>query len=252
MLASLRRSNPQEIHEVYVMHSSLTDGDLTRLSSSGCRVHSLRVCPGELKEAPVTDRYPAEMYYRIFAARYLPPTLSRILYLDPDMIIRKDLRELYELPFNGCYYAAATHLKEFWRRINEKRLKLPEDGLYINSGVLLMNLELLRAEQDEEAVFRYIEEHRRSLWLPDQDILSALYGSRILKVDPYLYNMTEKLFCLRPEERAWLNLDWVREHSAIIHYCGRNKPWKRNYIGLLNVFYEEERALDRAEEMQEN
>jgi lipopolysaccharide biosynthesis glycosyltransferase len=36
-----------------------------------------------------------------------------------------------------------------------------------------------------------------------------------------------------------LTLDWVRKHSVIIHYCGRNKPWKENYIGVLNVFYNE-------------
>jgi lipopolysaccharide biosynthesis glycosyltransferase len=36
-----------------------------------------------------------------------------------------------------------------------------------------------------------------------------------------------------------LTLDWVRKHSVIIHYCGRNKPWKENYMGVLNVFYNE-------------
>lgn len=247
MLRSLLRSNPEEKIEVYVMHSSLTEENLARLESAGCGIHSVRVRAGEFQNAPVTDRYPLEMYYRIFAARYLPETLDRILYLDPDMIIRGSLEELYSLPMEGYYYAAATHLKEFWRKINEKRLELPQDGVYINSGVLLMNLRLLREEQNEQEVFRYIEEHRRALWLPDQDILSALYGSRILQVDPYRYNMTEKLFCLRPEEEAWFNLDWVREHSAIIHYCGRNKPWKKNYMGRLNVFYEEELALNHPE-----
>ena len=36
-----------------------------------------------------------------------------------------------------------------------------------------------------------------------------------------------------------MNLDWVREHSAIIHYCGKNKPWKEKYIGSLGIFYYE-------------
>ncbi len=31
----------------------------------------------------------------------------------------------------------------------------------------------------------------------------------------------------------------VRQQSAVIHYCVRNKPWKSGYIGELNVFYEE-------------
>ena len=39
-----------------------------------------------------------------------------------------------------------------------------------------------------------------------------------------------------------LNLDWVRENSVVIHYCGRNKPWKSGYVGVLGVFYNEAKA----------
>lgn len=240
MLSTLRRSNPDAPLDVYVMHTSLQEEHLSQLESAGCQIHGVYVDPEEFAGAPVTDRYPSEMYYRILAAKYLPQELERILYLDPDMIILGDLRELYDLPLaDRYYYAAATHLKEFWRRINEKRLDLPEKGIYINSGVLLMNLSLLRREQKEADVYNYIEKHRKALMLPDQDIISALYGPKILEIDPYVYNMTEKLFTLRPESEAWMNLDWVRKNSRIIHYCGRNKPWKKNYKGRLNVFYEE-------------
>ena len=28
-------------------------------------------------------------------------------------------------------------------------------------------------------------------------------------------------------------------HTVIIHYCGRLKPWKPHYVGVLDVFYHE-------------
>ena len=62
---------------------------------------------------------------------------------------------------------------------------------------MLMNLRKLRAEQNVDDVYDFIEEHRRSLVLPDQDIISGLYGEDILPLDPYRYNMTERLFALR-------------------------------------------------------
>ena len=37
-------------------------------------------------------------------------------------------------------------------------------------------------------------------------------------------------------------VDWVRENSAVIHYCGRNKPWRPGYIGMLDVFWNETAA----------
>ena len=73
---------------------------------------------------------------------------------------------------------------------------MDEDSPYINSGVMLMNLPALRAEQDMQAVFDYMDTHKGRLMLPDQDIISALYGQRILPLDPIRYNMTEKLFAL--------------------------------------------------------
>lgn len=36
-----------------------------------------------------------------------------------------------------------------------------------------------------------------------------------------------------------VDLDWVRAHTVIIHYCGRLKPWKPHYVGVLDVFYHE-------------
>jgi UDP-glucose:(galactosyl)LPS alpha-1,2-glucosyltransferase len=245
MLETLRRWNPEEI-SVYVMHTSLTEKGLEELAASGCRVISVAMTGEEFRGAPITDRYPPEMYYRLLAARYLPEDLERILYLDPDMIVLGSLRELYDLPMTeGIFYAAATHLKEFWRKINEKRLDLPQDGIYVNSGVLLMNLAALRKKQDEAEIFRYIRDHEKALWLPDQDIISALYGDHILEIDPYVYNMTDKLLMLRPEEEAWMNLAWVREHTRIVHFCGRNKPWKKNYKGLLGTFYQEALAASK-------
>ena len=36
--------------------------------------------------------------------------------------------------------------------------------------------------------------------------------------------------------------DDERRESAIIHFSFRNKPWKENYLGALDVFYTEAKA----------
>ena len=117
------------------------------------------------------------------------------------------------------------------------RLDLEEDSPYINSGVMLMNLERLRKEQNYDEVFQFIEKRKNLLILPDQDIISSLYGTRIYALDSFRYNMTERLFLRHTPFEKQLDLEWVRRNSIIIHYCGRNKPWKENYFGQLDVFY---------------
>lgn len=88
-------------------------------------------------------------------------------------------------------------------------------------------------------VLLYMERHKGRLMLPDQDIISALYGQSIIPLDPIQYNMTEKLFTLHRFNGDGMTLDDVRQRSAVIHYCGRNKPWKPGYVGELDVFYNE-------------
>ena len=240
MLSSLLRKNKGTQFDIYVLHSSLTGENIAALESvlepGRSKLHTVKITTdGLLDSAPTTDRYPKEMYFRIFAARYLPEQLDRILYLDPDIVVNGSLTDLYEMPLDGYLIAAATHVHEIMRKINVIRLDMHEDGTYINSGVLLMNLRALREEQDCNEVFDYIKKYKYLLMLPDQDVLSGLYSDRIIPIDACRYNMTERLFRYCRMDDDTKDINWVRSNSAIIHYCGRNKPWKENYIGKLDV-----------------
>lgn len=242
MLTSLINSNQDCYFHVYLLHSSIREEMTERtrriLEESG-ELTMINAGDVGLEDAPTTSRYPQEIYYRIFAARYLPQNLDRILYLDPDIIVNGSIVSLYKMQMEEYYFAAASHVGSFVRMVNGIRLDMDEESPYINSGVMLMNLERLRREQNYEEVFKFIEKRKNLLVLPDQDIISSLYGSKIYALNPFRYNMTERLYMQHAPFERELNLDWIRSHSVIIHYCGRNKPWKDNYIGKLNVFYDE-------------
>lgn len=245
MLSSLLYSNPDEYFRIYLLHSGVRNqmlGATERILGNRGKLTAIQVLDTRLENAPTSARYPCEIYYRIFAAKYLPQNLERIIYLDPDLIVNKSLRKLYAMDMRDYYFAAASHTGPVLRKFNEVRLDMEEESPYINSGVMLMNLQLLRKEQRYEDVFNFIEKKKILLILPDQDIISSLYGSKIYALDPFRYNMTEALYQRHVPFEKDLSLNWVREHSVIIHYCGRNKPWKDTYIGKLNVFYAEAKA----------
>ena len=69
------------------------------------------------------------MYYRLLAAEFLPETLDRVLYLDPDIIVIRPLEELYHMSFDGNLFCGATHVRKFLTRLNGARLQMPEDAL---------------------------------------------------------------------------------------------------------------------------
>ena len=149
MLYSLSQSDPEGVYTVYVVNNTLTEEDFASLSALLPRTELVNVQVPEdlLQNAPVSDRYPTEMYYRLFAARYLPQQLERILYLDPDLVVLHSLRSLYQIDFDGKLFAAASHIESrTFRELNRRRLHLSEHAKYLNSGVMMMNLALLRKE----------------------------------------------------------------------------------------------------------
>ena len=244
MLYSLSQSDSTGIFTVYVAHNSLTEDDFAALQAVLPRTELIDVPLSEemFQDAPISDRYPKEMYYRLFAAQYLPQELDRILYLDPDLVVINSLRSLYEIDFGNNLFAAASHIESrTFKNFNRRRLHLSEQARYINSGVMMMNLSLLRTQQDPQQIYQFIEEHKNALLLPDQDVVNALYADRTIFLDPLIYNLGEKYLRLKnlhlPKEEK-LGIDWVRQHTAIIHYYGRNKPWKEGYHGKLGVFYD--------------
>lgn len=242
MLKSLAIHHRGTPVRVFVLNRTLLPADFEALGRAvaepGLELVDLPAGDSLFAGAPTTDRYPLEIYDRIFAARYLPRDLERVLYLDPDLVVNGPLDDLWRLDLGDDWFAAASHVAKGLEKLNAIRLQSETPGPYINSGVLLMNLPLLRREQQLRPVLDYVQAHSRSLLLPDQDIISALYGDRILRLNPYRYNMTERLFAgAKLTPWAELDLAWVRENSRVIHYCGRNKPWKDPYFGTLDCFY---------------
>lgn len=241
---SIIRFPSDDGYDIYIIHSDLEREDENRLESffRDCvRFHFIYVNPEENYQFPETDRYPMEIYYRIFASFILPDKLDRILYLDADTLVINSLTELYNTPFCRNYFLACTHIRKTLSTINRLRLGIKDDRPYINSGVMLMNLEALREKQRIEEITDYVERYKNVLTLPDQDIISALYGDKVGLLDTMRYNLSDRILSFYNVDinHEKLDLDWVRENAVIIHYCGKNKPWNKGYRGILHVFYEE-------------
>ena len=120
-----------------------------------------------------------------------------------------------------------------------------KDTVYVNTGVLLMNIEKLRREQSHEEVLAYINRRKFFLTLPDQDVISTLYGNKIKLADGMVYNLNERKI------RGWnrrhgkgnkIDLARVDEQAKILHYLGRNKPWDEKYRGILKPYYDKYRV----------
>ena len=242
MLTSLHASNPGENVSIWLIHRSLTREHLTRLERRcGLLGFSLFPVTADARlfaDAPLTRQYPQEMYYRLLAAQLLPEEMHRVIYLDPDTLVINPLRPLWELDLAGNLFAAAAHTgkTELANSVNQVRLGTDHD--YFNSGVLLMDLDAGRRWINPEALFDFTRQHARELLFPDQDLLNMLYGSLVLPLDDAVWNYDARNYnnyYLRSGGDC--DMDWVFAHTAVLHFCGKAKPWKPGYRRRFGPLY---------------
>ena len=243
LLTSLKMNDPGEHFDIYLLYSGLSERMLRAVErwcrAAGYEFHPIRMDGDLFENAPVSSRYPTEMYYRLLASRLLPQELNRIIYLDPDILVINPLRPLWETNMSGWLFGAAAHTGKTELANDVNRLRLGVEHDYYNSGVLLMDLELGRDEIIPEEIFRYVEEHRMELLLPDQDLLNAMFGERIFPLDDAVWNYDARNYnnyVMRSSGKY--NVKWVMENTAILHFCGKAKPWKPGYIYRFGVLYQ--------------
>ena len=247
MLDSFFAGNPQETDvKVYLLHSQIPARKLAELGAFcadfGAELRPIAVDPALFAHAPTSKRYPKEMYYRLLSPLILPREVERVLYLDPDMLIINPLRPLWEQELNGNVFAAASHtgLTEMANEINHRRLDTEHE--YFNSGVMIIDLKAARALVTAEDVFRCVSEHEKELILPDQDVFNMLYGKQTLPVEDVLWNYDVRnysKYLIRSSGRH--DLSWVMANTAVLHFCGKNKPWQADYknpFGMLYLHYQ--------------
>ncbi len=170
---------------------------------------------------------PASHWYRIFLPDLLP-TVDRILYFDGDLIALDSLRPLWESELGEHYLAAVTNVFQPNDMHRPAQLGLPPDQPYFNSGVMLMNLELMRRDDRTRALVDYAGEHAERLSWPEQDALNLVLGDRRLHLHPR-WNLMNSIL-LFPRAAEELGADAVaeaRRDPAIRHFEGPsvNKPW---------------------------
>lgn len=238
MLKSLMISNPNETFDLYVVHSSLTDNDFKLIDNhidlERVNVHSVCLDNDVLADAPILKRTSKETYYRLLLLDYLPEDVDRILYIDPDTVVINDLSSFYNIDFKGKSIAAAGHTYKSIETLNRIRFKFEGNVRYFNAGVVMFNTKKMRTCMKTQDIFDYIKKNKRWLFVADQDVLNGFFANDAIVVDECIYNLDEKTVL---RYKKFVNDEWIKKNTVIVHFNGKFKPWKPGYEGVLRHYY---------------
>lgn len=229
LMTSVCENNKEdEVNFHYLVDSSLSDSNKEALSRIADK-YKVRIvfysCSKE--DFPATHSWPNAIYYRLFASEILPSNLSRVIYLDCDMIVRHSLRDLWSIDISEYAVGCVPDMNEGDIRIYN-RLKYDYNEGYFNSGMLIINLDYWRREKVKEQFLNFASENADKLVYPDQDILNVVFRKRKL-VLPLKYNFQDGFVRVFPcTFLSWKYEEEIKEAAGdpyIIHYTTKNKPW---------------------------
>ena len=115
------------------------------------------------------------------------PDIKKAIYLDCDVIVLGDIGEYYASNISGLYAGVS---EDFAKSSYIHTLGLER---YFNSGVMLLNLELMREDAICEKLLKKSLDLNKSLKFLDQDVFNLLFKNRV-KYLPLKWNATAPLF----------------------------------------------------------
>jgi len=164
-------------------------------------------------DLPKTSAYPKSIYLRLIIPEILHD-LSRVLYVDSDVICLGDISGLINLDLAESVIAAVhdigTHVPERIRTLGLVHNK------YFNSGVILYDVEKwLKADMFNQLA-RILTRRKGIFLFPDQDALNIVLDGKVRAIANkwnLLYDMGKMT-------------DDIPENTLLLHFAGHVKPWQ--------------------------
>ncbi len=240
MLLSLFENNRDREITVYVLIDKTfppkKQKRLKRLSDKyGAVIIFVMVDNSFFSRFPATkvEHLSSASYYRICADELLPQNVSKVLYLDCDIIVKRPIGELFDMDWDGYAVGEAQDVSSGQPDVF-KELGYDISEGYFNSGVLFMNLDYWRSHDIRRKCLDFLTSNYDKLHFYDQCVLngvvwnckknlSVTYNYQIQFRDPWFFNtLTDEI----------KNDVLETETPHIIHYTGNLKPWMICYYAF--------------------
>ena len=162
-----------------------------------------------------------EAFFRLFLGEVLPKEVTKVLYLDADIYVQKNISQFYKFNNPNAIFTgipdpcmSVEQIKYLKDRYFKKIGVSSENRTFINSGVMIINISLMRKNELFKSK-NMIELFKKYPDLNDQNIINKFFYSNECVFNDTKYNLNPAFFDYK--------------NAYIIHYM-QNKPWDDNYI----------------------
>lgn len=245
-LNSLLQNNQKGI-KIYVLSEGLTEENLDILtnlvSSNGSYLSFIQINREKFNALPMPNldflsHISIATYFRLLIPDLLPQSVSKVIYLDCDIIIRKSIDDLWKTDIDN-HAIGAVYQVSHDTISNAERLGYSESYGYFNAGVLLINVEFWRDHSISSKLIEFLNNKKEDILYHDQDALNGVLFDKCKKL-PCKWNMLSIFFKKDTlkitdtidgkiindyiDDKDIMIIEYL--NPTIIHFVSQPKPWK--------------------------
>ena len=242
-LLSLFENNKDMELTVYILDDKITKENRQKLLSIGNKYNrSLNfVAIPDLNKLAGQKIDVQRWSLAAFSRLYLPsllPDVKRALYIDCDTLVLGDLSDLERLQLPEKDNCAAV--VECIGNKHKKNVGLEAQDNYINSGVMLIDLDRWREQKIEQCFSLYIQEMQGLVPYVDQGVINHVLKDQIYILPPE-YNVTTVCYDFKYEELpryrktkylySKSSFEQAKTHPVVVHFTTSflsRRPWIRS------------------------
>ena len=250
-------SSPQNNYDIIIFTMDITlknQKKLQKYFASYCNI-SIRFFDVTQAMQPYIEIYTLGYYYTIETYfRLLAPDIlkayDKILYLDGDILVQSDVAKLYNIELNEEYLLAACrdinwiavyNSSKMQQKYVKEKLQLQEPQNYFQAGIILFHLKAFRESIEAKQMMEFA--NKENWQLLDQDVLNYVAQNRVLYLDTkwnVMYNWPKNRikiitkYASKEDATAYIE---ARNHPAIIHYAGPEKPWMYEKVDFGDIWW---------------
>ncbi len=197
------------------------------IEKNNCIFKEWKVDETIFKGFTVHKRFGYVVYYRVIFPFLVSDNCQKLLWIDSDTVVNGSVKNIFDYGNNYCLTGASYSDLEC-----KTKLGLSKNDLYINAGVVLFNIGLIKKSSTLSNALSFFIENESKFTYVDQCFLSLFYKGQIQSLD-LKYN--DVIYRVKKYSKSQV-LDKM-SNDVIIHFVGNIKPWKVFYDSKMYKAY---------------
>ncbi len=239
IVSILKNSKETDTFSFFVLDAGITYENKNKISElkkiKDFNIEYIKINLELFKDYPHNSKYITIATYSRLLISSLLNTMDKVIYLDCDLVVCCSLDELFVENIDNYHIAGVEDIYYYHYR---RYLKREIESLYINTGVLLINLKKWRQDNIEEKLLAVPKNTTIELVHQDQDIINIVLNKTTKPLD-LKWNVMNNFFRvvnhmeIHPLKR-FIKIAW--QSPAIVHFTNEIKPWHKSYIPYGNLY----------------